>query len=454
MPKRRKKRKPPPTPHMFKVGDRIRARHGVMDTEYPDMPLGGWAGTITEIGRHGMYTVRWSRETLAAIHPVYQKRCERDGMMLEEYWLGDDDLEADLGGPLSIEQPGEITPRPLSPKNQDDRVRIVFGLTSDDLLPRPDKDSLETYYDYLGERLSFPFEARYCEEDNPFILSPAHYVQAVALGKEPHNLDEDDGIFCEAQTAEGEDILPLANLELRRSDRNRQLVDDYAAWFLGELTYEDDVCCDENQEDFYDGDESDEDDDVTCIVEKVTWRGVALSLAEFATFATCYCAVVGSAFAAMPRTLWGACIGASVCGIFVAIAQAAYARRETPWIMPRCGAYIAGFVGLTVGAVQGAFFGIAAATVVGPLVGGVLGAYSRQFIDEKKWVTLHLFPGRVLRGAACGVAAQAFCFDSTKATDGLRYGTLWGLAVGLAFCLVALPFALLAIMNSKEETHV
>jgi hypothetical protein len=36
-----------------------------------------------------MYTVRWSRETLAAIHPVFKKRCERDGMVLEEYWDGD-----------------------------------------------------------------------------------------------------------------------------------------------------------------------------------------------------------------------------------------------------------------------------------------------------------------------------------------------------------------------------
>jgi len=84
--KKRKSKKPTMT--KFKIGDKVRVRHGITDVEYPDMPMGGWAGTIAEIHDDGMYTVRWSRETLAAIHPVFKKRCERDGMALEEYWLG------------------------------------------------------------------------------------------------------------------------------------------------------------------------------------------------------------------------------------------------------------------------------------------------------------------------------------------------------------------------------
>lgn len=32
----------------FRVGDNVRVRHGVMDNDYPDMPIGGWAGTISE----------------------------------------------------------------------------------------------------------------------------------------------------------------------------------------------------------------------------------------------------------------------------------------------------------------------------------------------------------------------------------------------------------------------
>ena len=70
MPKRKKK---PVVPSRFRVGDKVRVKHGVMDTEYPDMPMGGWAGTISEVHKGGMYTIRWSQETLANIHPVVQK---------------------------------------------------------------------------------------------------------------------------------------------------------------------------------------------------------------------------------------------------------------------------------------------------------------------------------------------------------------------------------------------
>ena len=134
----------------FKVGDKERVTDGLRDTDYPDIPLSGWAGTITKVHKGGMYTIRWSRETLAAMHPVVKQRSEKDGTFLEEYWLGGDDLEPDLGGPLQIEQPMEITTKPLSPKDQDDRIRMVFGLTSNDPLPDANDETLEAYHEYLS----------------------------------------------------------------------------------------------------------------------------------------------------------------------------------------------------------------------------------------------------------------------------------------------------------------
>lgn len=53
----------------LKVGDKVRVKHGIRDADYPDIPLGGWAGTISNVHKDGMYTIRWSRETLASIHP-------------------------------------------------------------------------------------------------------------------------------------------------------------------------------------------------------------------------------------------------------------------------------------------------------------------------------------------------------------------------------------------------
>ena len=114
---------------------------------------------------------------------------------MEEYWIGDGDLEPDPGGPLSIEQPTDITPRPLSAKEQGDRVRMVFGLTSDDFLPGVDDDSLETYYDFLVERLSLPMEAKHREHEADFFhpLS-ARRGQGRRMDREiPWN--EDEGIL-------------------------------------------------------------------------------------------------------------------------------------------------------------------------------------------------------------------------------------------------------------------
>ncbi len=271
--RRTKKHKPPATAK-FKIGDRVRVRHGIKDEDHPDIPLGGWAGTISEVHRRGMYSVRWSRETLASIHPIYKRRCALDGEVLEEYWLGEDDFEPDPGGPLAIEQPTQITPRPLSVNEQGDRVRMVFGLTSDDLLPDVDEDSLETYYDHLVEQMSLPVEARYCPQEDFLNPSPLRWVKVVALDREV-GWDEDEGILCEIRTAEGEDVVPLTGLGFRRSDPNYQLADDFSAWFVGELGADLDGELDEDEgveEDDEVDDEVDEDQDDSDVLEQVAAR--------------------------------------------------------------------------------------------------------------------------------------------------------------------------------------
>jgi uncharacterized protein YodC (DUF2158 family) len=223
MPKRR--REPSPVAK-FKVGDKVRVKYGVRDTDYPDIPLGGWAGTINEVHKDGMYTIRWNRETLANIHPVVKRRSEKDGTVIEEYWLGDDGIEPDAGGPLNIEQPTEIIVKPLSPKNQDDRIRIVFGLTSNDPLPEANDEMLTAYHEYLAKNLKYPFQAEYGGE-----YGHPERVKVIGLGDpdEEPLIDETDGLLCEARM-EGEIVtLPLGELEDAKP--NRQLIDDYCYWF-------------------------------------------------------------------------------------------------------------------------------------------------------------------------------------------------------------------------------
>lgn len=133
-----KRKRKPRVPAKLKIGYKARVKDGITDVEYQDMPMGGWAGTISELHNDAMYTVRRSRVTLASIHPIFKKQCERDAMVLEECWLSDDDLEPDAGGPLDVDHPTEIEAKPLSTKDQDDRIRMMFGLTSNDPLPDVD----------------------------------------------------------------------------------------------------------------------------------------------------------------------------------------------------------------------------------------------------------------------------------------------------------------------------
>ena len=99
----------------------------------------------------------------------------------EQYWLGDDDLEPDAGGPLTLEHPTKIRTKRLSLKDQDDRVRMVFDLTSNDPLPDVDDETLETYHEYLAKNLVFPFEAEYLPETGPF-SSTTMNVHVIGLG--------------------------------------------------------------------------------------------------------------------------------------------------------------------------------------------------------------------------------------------------------------------------------
>jgi len=224
-----RKRRPSSAAAKFNVGDRVRVKHGVADVDYPDMPMGGWAGSITEVQGTDTFTIRWSGETLDAIHPVFKNRCENDGLDHEEYVLTGDDLEPDPGGPLQIEQPTEISTKPLSPKNQDDRIRMVFNLTSNDPLPDVNDATLESYHEYLAANLSFPFEAVYTSKSRPF-SSRTTPLKVVGLGDpdEGPMIDDMYGILGEARV-EGQVVtLPLGELEGAKP--NRQLIDDYCYW--------------------------------------------------------------------------------------------------------------------------------------------------------------------------------------------------------------------------------
>ena len=70
-------------PPRFQVGNKVRVKYGVIDPDFPDIPLGGWTGTVTEVEQTEdqiTYEIKRDKRTLNGIHPAYCKRCERDAL--------------------------------------------------------------------------------------------------------------------------------------------------------------------------------------------------------------------------------------------------------------------------------------------------------------------------------------------------------------------------------------
>ncbi len=221
------------TPPRFSIGDLVRVKPGVSDPDFPDIPLGGWAGKIIEAqhGRPRMVLIRWNVETLKNVDPIFRKRSERDGLILEEMWLDEVELEPDSGGPIAIETPSHVQPKPLSPKDQEDRIRMALGLTGDDPLPEADAGTLATYQRYLAANLRFPFEAQYSFQPRAFETT-TRSISVLGL-LDPGDLPSDEhGLFCQARRDREVIELPLALVEVAKHCPFRQLLKDYAYWFV------------------------------------------------------------------------------------------------------------------------------------------------------------------------------------------------------------------------------
>lgn len=214
----------------FARNDHVRVKRGVTDFDYADMPLGGWRGTVVEVeeGDSTTYLVRWSPETLAAIMPLYRRRCEQDGLDYQEKWLEEDDLEMGDRRPLAVEKSKGIATPILSAENEEDRIRAVFGMAGDEPLPNVDQDALLTYYEHLCIHLTFPFLAdlQQTRPAQPVLRS----VTVLGLA-EKSRVNDVEGILCRVVDEIGQRDLPLTDLRVDPDRPNDQPLSDYTHWF-------------------------------------------------------------------------------------------------------------------------------------------------------------------------------------------------------------------------------
>ena len=237
----------------FAKGDKVRAKSGTVHSEYPDIPLGGWVGKVAKVAwlTPVGYKIRWTKATLDRAHPVYFKRCKRDEIDPAAYWLEEGELEAapDESPPV-MEQPTNLVTHPLSADNPEDRIRMVFGLTSDDPLPRADNQTQRRYLEYLKAHLAFPIKADYWPAT---VLAPEASEKVVLVGFADSPVDPAEGIVCEARKGQSVFQVPLSNVHVNEDDPSFQYVEDYTYWLWEVQEVDED-------EGFEDADEDESDD--------------------------------------------------------------------------------------------------------------------------------------------------------------------------------------------------
>jgi hypothetical protein len=305
--KRRPKGRKPPAHAKFATGIQVRVKKGRTVPEFPDIPLGGWSGTIMERDASLSppdYLVEWDRYTLEQMHPVYHKRCQRDGLELESMWLDEDDIEPDTGAPAAIEQPARIFTRPLKPGDQNDRIRAIFGLTSDDPLPEVSQASLRRYHEYLTHHLALPFQTSYQEANGRLQYQRSQITVQALLDQ----VDYEDGLLCQALEQDHQFEFPLAWIEGISARPNRQLVQDYSYWFWNWQGEGNASSPSEEASQTHDLENSAED-------QPGSLRGVALVFAKLGLVGGFCGAILGAALASLD----GASVAAKVGAILFAV---------------------------------------------------------------------------------------------------------------------------------------
>jgi len=435
--KKRKKPKPkpkrPPTPAKFPIGTLVRVKAGTSDPNFLDIPIGGWCGIITEV-EEGLgpasYLIEWDRRTLDAMHPVYRNRCERDGLELESMWLDENDIEANTGEALPIEQPTQIVTRPLRMNEPEDRIRAILGKTSDDPLPDVDEDNLRKYHRYLAEKLTIPFEAVSEEEPEPYSLQKRR-IKVMAL-LDADEADEDDGLLCEV-VEDGEQFdLPLTEV-LVRSGPNCQLIADYRTWiwnWQGGGTIR-----------FVEPRPS-----ILGLDSEPASTGSLLTTLVFLGLAGgIYGATLGATWASVEGADVAIKVGAVLLGLVGAVLGARPGRIFGAVNRIRHGNWFGGGIGMILGAVIGGTLGATLIAFVGTLLGAVAGGVLGKIVGTMVKQPALWF---VIAGMMIGVIVQAWSNDAEAAWLGAWIGGVLG-AVGGPFLFFGVGIALAGLEKTR-----
>lgn len=421
-------------PPRFAVGNLVRVKRGTPDPDFPVLTLGGWAGPVVEVDhteRPPLYLIAWDQRTLAAMHPAYRERCEREGLEANQMWLKESELETDDGSAFEIEPWSDAALRLLQEANPEDRIRAILGWPEEDSLPPVSREYLSRYLNYLGLHLEFPFPAWCWEERGEF----AQRKFTGQVDRLLERLSPEDGILCVIQRGDERKPFPLADIAVPDAGPNQRLIEDYASW-IGT---------------------SEEEWEPTWVEHRlpipagtipVVLRSLLGSLIVAGVGGAVYGAVLGIGY----QSLEGADIAAKVGGAVLAVAVGwlgASSGQEVGLAdRMRYGGWLGGIVGAVAGLLLGALLGVLLMAIWGSLLGAMAGGLIGRLVFSSRNRTVGTLVG-VAAGAVVGMVVLSFHREAERAWVGASTGVIAGAVTGPV--LLAILFGLVSLSQPGPD---
>lgn len=214
----------------FKVGDAVKMKQGVKDSESGIFDMSGWQGWITEVPtkREPNYELVWDTETLKNMPNEYIVKGNQEEADWVCYFTNDAELE-------------KATPRDTFKAAKafaadwEDKHAFNDGSADGAIIMKVIGDeqdvvkNLEKWQRYLTETLAFPFEATVTDSDNKAVKEGS-VVTVTGLGNK--KADEENGLMAKIKIRGMGMQHPLCDLEGMEDAPNTVHVNAYAGWFI------------------------------------------------------------------------------------------------------------------------------------------------------------------------------------------------------------------------------
>ncbi len=212
------------------VGDSVRFKPGTKDEDF-DVDIGGWQGRVVRFEREqDTVMVAFDSITLLAMPGEYIETSEEEGLDWSEYGADPDELEVvrPRDTPADVEAAiAELSARyAYSHLGEEGREMnaILAGVDPADVMA-----VMGRWGDYLGQTLTFPFEAEVV--DTLFERGPIQYGDRLrVLGI--NMIDDGYGVLVDVKRGRKSYVHPLCDLEAtNKRSPNHTPLQLYSLWY-------------------------------------------------------------------------------------------------------------------------------------------------------------------------------------------------------------------------------